>query len=475
MKLRRWSLALLVILMAGLLAACGGSQGAGTTGTAAPPGGTEATAAPAGGGTEATAAPPGAGTSATTAPAAGGATTGQAGECPATAQGQTITLWSPLTGPDGQFMTQLADQFSQNNPQGVRVSHVPQPDYLQKLNTAAAGGNLPEMTVIRADDIAEMAVRNILKPIGADAQAILGDLSSQFPEQVWAVGEVSGNRYTVPLDVHPLVLYYNKDMFQAAGIAGPPTTREEFEAAADALNKDGVSGVAIGTAFQAGTIFWTLLRQSGGNVFNEDGTEAAFNSPEGVEALTYLRELKQKYSPDISGAGDPEVTLFTQGKAAMVLHGPWHISNLEQLPFTGFAPVPQWGDEYAVWGGSHQLGFTSDDPAKQAAAACWTSWLSQNSAQWAAAGQVPARQSARESGELSTIAPPVGEFASEIEDVIMPLPVPGMMPAIWGEGFGKAVDAVLLGQATDVKAALDDAAAKSNQILEQNRQRYGSQ
>ena len=55
----------------------------------------------------------------------------------------------------------------------------------------------------------------------------------------------------------------------------------------------------------------------------------------------------------------------------------------------------------------------------------------------------------------------------------MPVPVPGLVPAVWGEGFGKAVDAVLLGQASDIQAALDDAAAKSNQILEQNRQRYG--
>lgn len=338
---RHGSLLVLIALLASMLAACGaGSAGQGGAATTAPAAGGE-------------------GAAATMAPATGGegaAAGGAPGECPASAQGQTVTMWSPLTGPDGQFMSQLADRFSQENAQGIRVSHVPQPDYLQKLNTAAAGNNLPEMTVIRADDIAEMAVRNILKPIGDEAQTVMGDdLSGQFPEQVWAVGELDGNRYTVPLDVHPLVLYYNKEMFEAAGIAGPPTTREEFEAAAEQLTTGDVTGVAIGTAFQASTLFWTLLRQFGGQAFNEDGTEATYNSPEGVEALTYLRDLKQTYSPDVSGAGDPEVTLFTQGRAAMVIHGPWHISNLEQLPFTGFAPLPQWGDEFAVWGGSHQL------------------------------------------------------------------------------------------------------------------------
>jgi len=69
----------------------------------------------------------------------------------------------------------------------------------------------------------------------------------------------------------------------------------------------------------------------------------------------------------------------------------------------------------------------------------------------------------------------VAAFATEAEDVIMPQPIPGLVPAVWGEGFGQAVDAVLLGQQPDIKRALDDAAAKSNQLLQQNRERYSAQ
>ena len=159
----------------------------------------------------------------------------------------------------------------------------------------------------------------------------------------------------------------------------------------------------------------------------------------------------------------------------MVIHGPWHIGDMSKLPFVGFAPVPQWGDEYAVWGGSHQLGITTDDPAKQAAAGCWISWLSTNSAQWAAAGQLPVRTSILNSPQLQTVAAPIHSIRSEGEAVIMPKPIPGLVPAVWGEGFGKAVDAVLLGQQKDIKKALDDAVAKSNQIIKQNQGRYGGQ
>lgn len=451
--IRRISLTLLLAMFASLIVACGGA----TDGQVAPGG------------------QPGTGADAT--PALGPETMGA---CPATAQGQQITMWSPLTGPDGQFMTQLVNQFNQANDWGIQVTHLAQPEYLQRLNTAAAGQGLPDMTVIRADDIAEMAARNVLQPMGDEAVNAAGgaDLAGDFPEQVWNIGEYNDQRYAVPLDVHPLVLYYNRDMFEQAGVAVPtdqPMTREEFEQTVQALNQNGVAGIAIGTGFQAGTLFWTLLRQFGGDVVTEDGSEAVYNSEAGVQALSYLRDLKAQTTPQISGGGDPEVTAFQQGRAAMVIHGPWHISNLERLPFTGFAPVPQIGDQFAVWGGSHQLALTTQDPARQAAAGCWIGWLSQNSLEWARAGQVPIRQSVRAGGDLQNVAPPVAAFAAEAEDVILPPSIPGIGPAVWGEGFGQAVDAVLLGEQADVQAALDAAAARSNQIIQQNQQRYGGQ
>lgn len=462
---------IILVIVSLFLSACGGAGSSTSPTVASSDGSTGApTTAPADGAAAPTTAPADSGAAAPTTAAGAGA----AGACAPEAQGQTITMWSPLTGPDGKFMTDLATQFSSES--GVTVNHLPQPDYLQKLNAAAAAQKLPEMTVIRADDIAEMAARNVLKPMSETTLGVFGsDISSDFPEQVWGVGEFRDQRYAVPLDVHPLVLYYNKDLFQQAGITMPtdrPLTREEFEQAITTLNKDNVAGIALGSGFQGGTLFWTLLRQFGGTIVSEDGSQATFNSDAGVQALTYLNDLKQKYSPQISGAGDPEVKVFQQGRAAMVMHGPWHISDMQKLPFVGFAQVPQIGSQYAVWGGSHQLAMTTDDPAKQAAGACWINWLSQNSVQWAKAGQVPIRNSVRTSDMLTSEVPAVAAFAAEAEDVIMPQSVPGLVPAIWGEGFGQAVDSVLLGQQQDVKQALDTAAAKSDQILQQNRERY---
>lgn len=400
-----------------------------------------------------------------------------AGECPTAAQGQSIEMWSPLTGPDGQFMTELAAKFTSENSMGITVTHVPQPDYVQKLNAAAAANQLPAATVVRVINVGELAARNVLKPYTGEGLALVDSLGADEPENAWVRGVYKDQRYSVPLDIHPLVMYYNKDMFKAAGLADPgstPLTGAEFTAALDKLVASGVSKpIAIGNAFNGATLFQTLIRQFGGELATDDGKTVTFNSEAGVKALTALNDLRKKYSDDIAGAGDPEVGAFKQGQAAIVIHGPWHISDLQKLPFVGFAPVPQWGDQYAVWAGSHQVGITTADPAKQAAVACWVKWLSDNSIDWAKAGQVPTRNSIRADANLATVAAPIAAVAPVVDKAIILPQVPEIEGALWGQ-FGPVVDAVFAGEATDIKKALDDAAAASQQIVDENAQKYAN-
>lgn len=446
-----------VLIFSLLLAACTGGGGEGTTPEDEP-----------------------AATEATTGEETGEETTGEEvaaapGECPEIARGQTIEMWSPLTGPDGDEMTALAMRFSQENELDITVRHVAQPEYVQKLNAAAAANQLPAMTVVRVINVGELAARNVLKPMSADVLNIFGDdIGSHFPEQVWSAGEYNGERYSFPLDMHTLVMYYNKDMFEAAGLEEPgdePMSREEFEAVLAALQESGVQPIAIGNAFQGATIFQTLIQQFGGGLANAEGTQATYSSDAGVQALTYLRDLKLQYSPDIAGAGDPEVAVFKQGQAAIVFHGPWHISDLQRLAFVGFAPLPQIGDQYAVWAGSHQLALTSADPAQQAAAGCWIAWLSENSVEWAKAGQVPARNEVRNSPELAEVAAPISSIAEAAGEAIILPQVPELEGALWGE-FGPVVDAVLMGEQEDIAGALERAAANSQQIMDENAERY---
>ncbi|HSK88776.1 MAG TPA: extracellular solute-binding protein, partial [Anaerolineales bacterium] len=317
--------------------------------------------------------------------AGGGATA----ECPAGVQGKSIEMWSPFTGGDGDEMTALAERFSSENPCDITVTHVAQPEYVQKLEAGAAAGQLPAMTAVRATNVAQLAARNVLKPFGPEAMAVFGDdFASDFPEGLWGAGEYKGERYSIPLDVHPLIMFYNKDLFEQAGIEAPgsePWTNEQFEDALAKLEAIDATPLAMGTNFEAETFWVALLRQYGGSQTDAEGTTATYNSEAGVRALEKVKELHDKYTPDVSGTGDPEVNVFKQGNVGMVFHGPWWISDLSKLDYVGFAPLPTLGDQPASWGGSHHLALTTEDPATQAAAALWIKWLSDNSAEWAKA------------------------------------------------------------------------------------------
>ena len=450
-----FTLVSLLVLASMVLAACGG----GAPATEAPA--TEAPATEAPGSTEAP-----------------GATEAPVGEatCPAGSEGMAIEMWSPFTGPDGDEMTALAERFSSENTCGITVTHVAQPEYQQKLEAAAAAGGLPAMTAVHATRVAALASRNVLKPFGPEAMAVLGeDLAGDFPEELWSVGEINGERYSIPLDVHPLIMYYNKDLFASAGIEEPgtePWTSAEFEDALAKLEASGVTPLSLGTNFQAEALFQALIRQYGGSLTDETGTTATYNSEAGVKALEKIKELRDKYTPDVAGTGDPEVNLFKSGEAAIVFHGPWWISDLAKLPFTGFAPLPTIGDQPATWGGSHHLALTTEDAATQAAAAVWIKWLSDNSAEWAAAGQVPARQSVRDDPNLSSVAAPIAQVAESANMVLLPAQAPALEGALWDQ-FGPVVNAYLAGDVADAAAALEEANAKSQQVMEENISTFG--
>ena len=468
-NITRYLLPLMVVFSI-LLTACGGGAATATQPPAATQAATEApvaTEAPAATGSPAATEAPGA----TEAPAGSGTI-----ECPAGVEGTAIEMWSPFTGPDGDEMTGLAEKFSSENPCGITVTHIAQPEYRQKLEAGAAAGQLPAMTAVHAVFVAQLAARNVLKPYGPEAMAVFGDdFGSDFPEELWSIGEINGERYSIPLDVHPLIMFYNKDLFEKAGIEAPgkePWTREQFEDALTKLEAIDATPVSIGTAFQGATLFQALIRQYGGSLTDPEGKTATYNSDAGVKALEKIKELRDKYTPDISGTGDPEVNVFKEGNVGMVFHGPWWISDLQKLDFVGFAPLPTIGDQPATWGGSHHLALTTDDPTTQAAASVWIKWLSDNSSGWAAAGQVPARQSVRNDPNLASVAAPIAAVAASADMVSLPAQAPGLESALWDQ-FGPVVDAYLAGDVTDPKAALDEANTKSQQVMEENVDTFG--
>jgi multiple sugar transport system substrate-binding protein len=461
-----------LVVMSILIAACGG----GAQSTPAAPAATTAPAA-----TEATApteaaAPTDAPATGTTpeATAATGGETGGAMTLPAECTGTVeLQYWNPFTGPDGPFMGQMVDAFNAANP-NIRVTMTSQAEYYTQLTTAAAADTLPDVAIVHADQVATQAFRGVLRPID-DLVGTMGIDGGDYPEAVWAAGEVAGQRYAIPLDIHPMTMFVNMELLKAAGINEAPKTAEEFEAAAQAVTAGDNKGFLLTGGFPIQQIFQQMLHQFGGSEFNEDGTEVTWNSDAGVQALQWMKDAQGKYSePNLEV--DAELAAFKTGTAGMIWNGIWQTTNVtgEGVEFESMATaVPQVGPNPAVWAGSHQLTLPSKanpDPCKDAASAMLIRYLVDNSVTWAKAGQIPASNTVRESADFQAVEPQVN-IAPSVENAIFPPSVPGITDAFGP--LGEAVGAIMNGTETDIKAALDNAAQRATQILEENRSTYG--
>jgi multiple sugar transport system substrate-binding protein len=385
----------------------------------------------------------------------------------------SLEYWNPFTGPDGPFMGELVNAFNEANP-NIVVTMTTQSEYYTQLSTAAASGTLPDVAIVHADQIATHVYRNILRPIDSIVEEV-GIVGEDFPEGVWAAGQVGDSRYSIPLDIHPMTMFVNMDMLEAAGITEVPATAEEFEAAAAAMTADGNYGFFITAGFPIRQIFEMLLYQFGGTSFNEDGTEATWNSEAGVQAAQWLLDAQAAYSePNLEV--DAELNAFKGGTVGMIWNGIWQTTNVtgEGVFFNGVAvPVPQLGTVNAVWGGSHQLTVpvqTDEDPCRDTAIGIFIDYLLDNSVTWARAGQLPANNVVRASEEFAEVQPQADIAAGSAEYVFLPPSVPGITDAY--APLDEAIGALMAGNATDVQAELDGAAERANQILEQNAELY---
>jgi len=388
-----------------------------------------------------------------------------------------LAFWNGFTGGDGPFMRELVEQFSSENKNiDVKMNSVEWENYYTTVPSAVRSGKGPDVGIMHSDQLGTNAARGVVIPLD-DVAGALGLKESDFASLIWQAGIYNGNRYGIPLDSHPLGFYYNKALMEEAGLDPnkPPQTRDEYESALSEMKAAGIQGTWVSPFPFTGVLQWeSLLWQFGGDLYNSDVTKATFNSDAGVEALTWLVDLvKDGHSPkDV--AQDAEYVAFQNGKNAFHWNGIWQINAFKEIKDLdwGVAPVPQIGDEKAVWSGSHNFVIMNKQPLddnKVQASKVFINWISQRSIDWAKAGQVPARNSVRESQEFQSLQEQ-SELAKQVDYVHFVPPEPGIADVQLGS-FDQAVnEAVLLRK--EPKAALDEAAGKADQLLQENREKY---
>jgi multiple sugar transport system substrate-binding protein len=385
-----------------------------------------------------------------------------------------LQFWNGFTGGDGPFMRQMVDQFNGEH-DNIKVKMVVQQwaDYYQKVPTAVASGRGPDVGVMHVDQLATNAARQVIIPLDDDAKG-LGLEEGDFAQTIWDAGIYRDQRYGIPLDMHPLGFYYNTAQLKKAGVSEPPMDRTSYEEAMKKLQAAGIKQPFWqSSTWPAHLMFMSLLWQFGGDLYNEDASEATWNSEAGVNALQWQVDLvKNGFSPK-NVANDADYIAFKNEKNSLHWDGIWQTMDLAKtsLPWA-VAPLPQIGDQKGVWANSHNLVIMrqkSPNDDKLQASKVFLNWVSEHSIEWAKAGQVPARNSVRESDEFKALKNQ-SILAQQIDDVHFP-------PAVAGVGDAQAEmeaavnRAILMKQSP--KQSLDQAADKANKLLEANKKKYG--
>lgn len=388
-----------------------------------------------------------------------------------------ITFWHGWTGGAAPTLVpQMIDKFNAAHP-NIVVKAVPQEwgDIASKLPLAIKAGKGPDVAVLHGDDLATYAAQGLLLKAD-DIVHTLGYSASSFPPGVFDKGNYKGAQYAVPWSVTPLGLYVNKTVAAKGGVSDVPTDKASYEAALKSLKAAGVQGEWVDGYVFTGTFeFESLLWQFGGDLYNKDVTQATFNSPAGVQALTWMKSMiDDGYSP-ANVAQDGDIKALLAGQTAFNWNGVWQTTNsaFKGLDWTA-APVPQIGTQKAVWSSSTHWVFPANkgqDANKTAAAATFVKWMNDNSAGWAETGELPAANTVRNDPSLVATYPNLKAFIAELDYAHYETVSPGINEA--NALITTAINEALTGKATP-QAALDDAKQKADQILQQNRSKYGA-
>ncbi|MGK3950913.1 ABC transporter substrate-binding protein [Microbacterium sp. I2] len=281
-------------------------------------------------------------------------------------EGGDVTLTYGVWSQD-ETMQQLIDAFEDENP-GITVDLQVNPwtEYWTKLQVGAQGGTAPDAFWMLGDRFQVYAANDQLLPLG-DAIEQAGVDTGVYPEALVNLFTYDGELYGLPKDFDTIGLWYNKALFDKAGVAYPTDewTWGDVSAAAAELTDPatGVYGIAAPLNRQEG--FYNTVAQAGGYIV-EDG-KSGYDDPKTQEGLQFWTDLQAAgVSPTLEQFADTEaVAQFENGTVAMYYGGSFYAQrfydNAELRPNVDVTVLPQGAERATVINGIQNVGFAGTE------------------------------------------------------------------------------------------------------------------
>ena len=249
-----------------------------------------------------------------------------------------VLYWQYVFASKVTFVDELIAEFNKANPDiEVKQENFPFDSYIAKVKSAVGAGQGPDVANLFYGWLPDWVAGGYLQPLPSNsfnAKALEASVGPLFK-----AGKVNNQYWAVPTAVRTLAIFYNKDLFKAAGINTIPRTWAEFEAAGKKIQKiengkTTVAGIAIQPEGQDHHLFREVLsRQWGGKPYTGDFKEITYDSAAGLEAFKWYTGLIERGAATrgldmLPGSGNAYRDTFISGKAGMIVDGSFAIGGI---------------------------------------------------------------------------------------------------------------------------------------------------
>ena len=391
----------------------------------------------------------------------------------------TLTYWNLFGGGDGVRMQTMEAAYAaqQGGPSSLQAATFTWGNpYYTKVTLATIGGAPPDVAVSHLTREKNLARAGLLTEITDDMLALVGLSPADFNSTAWETQKVDGKSYAIPLDTHPFVLYYNRDVCDKAGLLNSDGSLKEIkgtegweQALQAAKGVTGAYGASVATVSELATPwrwFQSLYSQRDGNTpwLAEGGEKLTYNRELTLDTMHWMQKLTTSgLMPTTTDYAGSQTLMFT-GQAGFYLQGEWEITtaqSIEGLDF-GMVPVPTIYDKQAEQADSHTFILPkmerSDDQVLRAMT--FIKSMLDQSLTWAEGGHIPTYLPTFASAEYKNLQPQAS-YSAAADTVVYDAEV-------WYSGSGSTFENTIGAQIGLVQQGLaspEDALATAHDLL----------
>jgi multiple sugar transport system substrate-binding protein len=330
------------------------------------------------------------------------------GSQPATAD---VIYWHLFGGGDGANMATMVSDVERSSGLSVEPTLLSWGNpYYTKLALAASSGRPPDVAISHLSRLPLLAEAGLVETVDEAGLTDAGLTQDKFTPRAWSKATVSGTTYAVPLDTHPFVMFYNRDLAKKAGLLDSSgnlkklSGRQDFVDAIAAMKDAGAvyGAISSNTADPATTwrFFMTIYSGVGGPIVEDRGTRITLDRSAAEETFALMQELTvgKKLMPG-NATITTVSTLFGQGKVGFLFDGEWQIPTYQGVKLPSgkpldfdVVPFPAiLGKEPKSYADSHSLIIprsSGRSAARSRDAVTFVKGLLEDSAVWAGGGHV---------------------------------------------------------------------------------------